>query len=164
MIERVLRRKAHKSVAIARPQLGLLVEQMRFLAQLDHLTEVKLLMLELCQIVDTTSILGCDVVDLREVLLLDDGVVDVRHHLGCVAMSVVTLLFRHDSLVEFARLVVFADFALVVEVALARDNVVRDLVRCFRGIRTELVCEAVGCVLLVACMVCIDAHLAIKVE
>lgn len=121
-------------------------------------------MLELGQIIHTAGILRRNVVDLREILLRDLREVDMAQHLGRVGVQVLARLVVHDALVELARLVVLAQLALVVVVALARDDVVRDLVRRFGGVWAEFGGEAVGRVLLVACVVGVDPHRSIEVD
>ena len=114
MVERVLRRETHKTVSLVRPELLRLVEQRCLLAHFLNLAEVEFLMLELGQIIDTAGVLRSDVVDLREVLHLDDGEVDVAHHLGGVLVQVLSGFVAHHSLVQLARLVILAYLTFVV--------------------------------------------------
>lgn len=71
------RRVSDKSVQVIGPELRVLVELMRVLGQLFDLAEVELVVLELGQVVDAARVFWGDVVDLGEVLLLDDGEVDL---------------------------------------------------------------------------------------
>ena len=163
LVERLLRHKSSQPVVLIRPKLRLLLHRRRILALRLNLAEVKLLMLEVRQIVHPARVLRRNAVDLRQVSLRDDGVVDVREHLGCVGVQRRAGLVVHDALVELAWLVVLAELALVVVVALAADDGVGDLVGCFGGVGAELVCEAVWQVLLAAGVVGVDAHGAIDV-
>lgn len=166
MVEGVLWCESNQSVTLVRSQDGLLVEGRRVFGHLFNLGEVELvdLWLELGQVIDTSCILWRNVVDLGQVFLHNDSVIDVRHHLGGVGVQVLALLVGHNTKVELARLVVFAELALVVVVTLAGDDIVGDLVGCLCNIGAELVGERVGVVLLVACMVSIHTHCAIEVD
>lgn len=70
----------------------------------------------------------------------------------------------HHVLIETARLVVFRILAFVVEVRLARDNVVAHFVGCLGRVRSELVHKAVGCVLRVLPMICVGPQGTVEVE
>ena len=137
---------------------------MSVLTQLLDLCKVKFLMLEIGQFVHTSRVFGVDEIDLCKILLGDDWKIDVRQHLGRIRVEIRTLALGHDSLVKIARLVIFAELALVVVMALARDHIVRYLVRCFGHIGAELVRKAIWCVLLVTCVICIGPHGTIEVE
>jgi len=139
VVEGVCGSEAHKSVILIRSQLGLLVPHVSILAELLNLGEVKLLVLVSCEVVHSASVLGSNVVDLSQEFFLDDRVVDVAHHLGCVRVEVCSCTIIHDTCVELADLVVLADLALVVVMALAGNDIVRNLVGRLSHVRTELV-------------------------
>ena len=79
-------------------------------------------------------------------------------------MRMFTLSFGHDSLVQFRGLGVFGFLALVCVMRFSRDDRVGDGVGGFGGVGTELVSEAVGCVLLVSGVIGVGAHWPVKVE
>lgn len=145
-------------------QLRLLVPGHGVLAHLLHLFEVETFELELGDVVYSLRIFWCDVVDLCQVSLRDEWVVDVTEQLGSVGMQVLACFVVHDTCVEVTSLSILADLAFVVVVALARNDVVGDFVRCLCHVWSEFVGEAIGCVLLVAGVVAIDPHCSIEVE
>jgi hypothetical protein len=163
LVERLLRHEASQPIILIRPELRLLLHRRRILALLLHLAEIILLVLEVRKIVHGARILRINAVDLRQVPLRNDRVVDVRQHLSRVGVQRFASLVVHDALVELARLVVFGEFAFVVVVALARDDVVGDFVGGFGGVGAEFVREGVGGVLFAAGVVGVEAHGAIDV-
>jgi len=95
---------------------------------------------------------------------LDISVLDKLEHVEGVGDGMLPPFRRHDPAPQLLGLVVLVLLRLMPVVALATHNIVGDLVRRLGNIRAELVCEAVGVVLLVSCMVGIDTHLAIELE
>ena len=79
-------------------------------------------------------------------------------------MKMLSCFVVHHTPVQLSSLVVLRLLRLVRIMRLARNDIVRDGIRGFGGIRPECVFEAVGHVLLAASMVGIHAHLSVKVE
>jgi hypothetical protein len=95
---------------------------------------------------------------------LDLRACDELQHIPRVLYRVVSLCLRKHSRPQIFRLVVVVLLSFVPVVALTADDVVGYLIRRFGNVWSELVSVTVGCVLLVACMVCICPHLSIEVE
>jgi hypothetical protein len=85
VVEGVGRSESNKSVVGIWSEHRLLVPHMGVLAELLNLGELELLsVLVSCHVVDSLSVLGSNIIDLSKELLLNDGVVDMAHHLGSV--------------------------------------------------------------------------------
>lgn len=84
--------------------------------------------------------------------------------LGCVVASVFLLLLAHNSCPQLLGLVVVVLLTLMPIVAQPAHDVVVDLVRSLSHVRSKLVSETVGGVLLVSRMVGINAHGPVEVE
>ena len=100
----------------------------------------------------------------REKTYLNVSVLDKLQHVEGVGDGVLPPFRRHDPAPQLLGLVILVLLRLMPVVALAAHHIVRDLVRRLSNIRTELVREAVGVVLLVSSVVGIDTHLTIELE
>jgi len=170
---------AYKTLLTARSELRLLEEFLSGLRKLFNLGEGKLLLWQ--EIIHSFRVFRGDVVDLRQVLLLqrsladrvsdtgsvgshlDNGVVHFCHHLGRVLMRVVSGFIAHHTFIELRSLGIFALLTFMRIVALPRDDGVGYGVGSFGSIRPESVLEAVRHILLVAGVIRINAHRAVKV-
>ena len=137
MVERVLRRIPDKPVTRIWHELPGLAERWSVLAQILHLAKVKLLMLELRQIIHPARVFRRNVVDLREILFLDDWEVDMAHHTCRVDVQVLARSVVHDTLVQLRRLSVLVDLAFVVVMAFAADDGIGYFIRSLGNIWTE---------------------------
>lgn len=164
MIKWLTRRIPDQISALARLKHWLLVERRRSFAHVLHLLEIEPIELEPRLIIHPLGVLGRNVVDLRQILLRNDRIVDMAEHQSRVRVQILPPGVVHHALVQIASLGVLVDFAFVVVVALARDDVIGHFVWRFRDVWAEFIGEAVGCILLVAGVIAIDAHLTVEVE
>lgn len=95
---------------------------------------------------------------------LNLGILDPLQTLCSVVARVLPLLVSHDPSPQLSSLVIVVLLSFVPVMACSANNVVVDLIRSLRNVWSELVSEAVRCVLLIPSMICINSHWAVKGE